>query len=93
MTFANVNLLKLPNGCYLAVTTYHSKGGEKRNFNSEIGIATSDGRKIKVLIEESERINKCQRLIARRKKVDMRVQAIGTKPESYCKEHIKGLET
>ena len=31
-------------------------------------ITTSDGRKIKVLIEESERIKRCQRLIARRKK-------------------------
>ena len=31
-------------------------------------ITTSEGRKYKVLIEESERIKKCQRLIARRKK-------------------------
>ena len=31
-------------------------------------ITTSEGKKYKVLIEESERIKKCQRLIARRKK-------------------------
>ena len=31
-------------------------------------ITTSDGKKYKVLIGESERIKKCQRLIARRKK-------------------------
>ncbi len=74
--FANAKLLSLPDGYYLAITTYCNKGGEQKNYKPEIGIdmgikttiTTSDGRKIKVLIEESERIKKCQRLIARRKK-------------------------
>ncbi|MBR4196299.1 MAG: transposase [Synergistaceae bacterium] len=74
--FANANLLSLPDGYYLVITTYQNKGGEKRKYKSEIGIdmgikttiTTSDGEKYKVLIGESERIKKCQRLIARRKK-------------------------
>ncbi len=51
---ANAKLLNLSDGYYLAVTTYYVKGGEKRKY--------------KVLIGESERIKKCQRLTARRKK-------------------------
>ncbi len=74
--FANAKLLNLPDGYYLAITTYQNKGGEQRKYKPEIGIdmgikttiTTSDGRKYKVLIEESERLKKCQRLIARRKK-------------------------
>ena len=74
--FANAKLLNLPDGYYLAVTTFQNKGGEKRKYKPEIGIdmgikttvTTSEGRKIKVLVEESERIKKSQRLIARRKK-------------------------
>ena len=73
---ANAKLLNLPDGYYLAVTTYCDKGGETRKYKHEIGIdmgikttiTTSDGKKHKVLIGESERIKKCQRLIARRKK-------------------------
>ena len=74
--FANAKLLNLPDGYHLAITTYQNKGGETKKYKPEIGIdmgikttiTTSDGRKYKVLIEESERIKKCQRLIARRKK-------------------------
>ena len=74
--FANAKLLSLSDGYYLAVTTYQNNGGEKRKLKPEIGIdmgikttiTTSEGKKYKVLIEESERIKKCQRLIARRKK-------------------------
>ena len=73
---ANAKLLNLPDGYYLAVTTYCDKRGETKKYKHEIGIdmrikttiTTSDGKKHKVLIEESERIKKCQRLIARRKK-------------------------
>ena len=76
LEFANAKLLNLPDGYYLAVTTYQNKGGEQKNYKPEIGIdmgietsvTTSEGRKYYVLIEESERIKKCQRLIARRKK-------------------------
>ena len=76
LEFANAKLLNLPDGYYLAITTYQNKGSENKKYKSEIGIdmgikttiTTSNGRKYKVLIEESERIKKCQRLIARRKK-------------------------
>ena len=76
LEFANAKLLNLPDGYYIAITTYQSKRGETRKYKPEIGIdmgikttiTTSDGKKIKVLIGESERIKKCQRLIARRKK-------------------------
>ena len=72
---ANAKLLNLPDGYYLAVTTYQNRG-EKKKYKPEIGIdmgikttiTTSDGRKFKVFVGESERIKKCQRLIARRKK-------------------------
>ena len=74
--FANAKLLSLPDGYYLDITTYQNKGGEHREYKPEIGIdmgikttiTTSEGKKYKVLIEESERLKKCQRLIARRKK-------------------------
>ena len=73
LEFANAKLLNLPDGYYLAITTYQNKGGEKKKYKPEIGIdmgikttiTTSDGRKFKVLIEESERLKKCQRLIIR----------------------------
>ena len=76
LEFANAKLLNLPDGYYLAITTYRNKVGETKKYKPEIGIdmgikttiTTSDGKKYKVLIEESERIKKCQRLIARRKK-------------------------
>ena len=76
LEFANAKLFNLPDGYYLAITTYKNKGGETKKNKPEIGIdmgikttiTTSDGKKYKVLIEESERIKKCQRLIARRKK-------------------------
>ncbi len=76
LELANAKLLNLPDGYYLAITTYQNKGGEKKKYKPEIGIdmgikttiTTSDGRKFKVLIGESERLKKCQRLIARRKK-------------------------
>ena len=76
LEFANAKLLNLPNGYYLAITTYQNKGGEKKKYKPETGIdmgikttiTTSDGRKFKVLIGESEQLKKYQRLIARRKK-------------------------
>ena len=76
LELANAKLLNLPDGYYLVVTTYQDKGGEKRKYKPEIGIdmvskmtiTTSAGRKFKASIGESERLKKCQRLIARREK-------------------------
>ena len=83
LEIANAKLLNLPDGYYLAVTTYQNKGGETKKYKPEIGIdmgikttiTTSEGKKYKVQIEESERIKKCQRLIARRKKGSSNAQA------------------
>ena len=83
LEFANAKLLNLPDGYYLAVTTFQNKECEQRKYKTAIGIdigiktsvTTSEGRKYHVLIEESERLKKCQLLVARRKKV----QATGTK--------------
>ncbi len=57
LEFANAKLLNLPDGYYLAITTYQNKGGEKRKYKPEIGIdmgikttiTTSGGKKYKVL--------------------------------------------
>ena len=76
LEFANAKLLNLPDGYYLAITTFQNKGGEQKNYKPEIGIdmgiktsaTTLDGSKYHVLIEESEQLKKCQRLVARRKK-------------------------
>ncbi|MBQ2615567.1 MAG: hypothetical protein IJF90_01780, partial [Synergistaceae bacterium] len=51
LEFANAKLLNLPDGYYLAITTYQNKGGEKKKHKPEIGIdmgikttiTTSDG--------------------------------------------------
>ena len=74
--YANAKLLNLPDGYYIAVTTFQNKAGEQKKYKSKIGIdmgiktsiTTSDGKKFKVLIGETKRLKKCQRLIARRKK-------------------------
>ena len=74
--YANAKLLYLPDGYYIAVTTYQNKSDSKKKYKSEIGIdmgiktsiTTSEGKKFKVLIGESERLKKCQRALARKKK-------------------------
>ena len=94
LEFANAMLLNLPDGYYLAITTYQNKGGEKKKYKPEIGIdmgikttiTTSNGRKFKVLIGESERLKKCQRLIARREKGSSnRYRALKLMRKSYQK--------
>ena len=77
LEFANAKLLNLPTGYYLAVTTYQDKKiSSNQSYKPEIGIdmgiktsiTTSEGKKIKVLIGETERIKKQQRALARKKK-------------------------
>ena len=71
--FANAKLLNLPDGYYIAVTTFQNKGGEKKKYKPKIGIdmgiktsiTTSEGEKIKVYVEETERIKKLQRKLMR----------------------------
>ena len=74
--FANAKLLNLPDGYYVAVTTFQNKGGEIKKYKPEIGIdmgiktsiTTSEGQKIKVFVVETKRLKKIQRRIAKRKK-------------------------
>lgn len=75
---ANANLLKRPDGYYLKVTAYINKKNfkEKPKNGREIGldfgiktnITTSEGEKLDVSVEESDRLRKLQRKMFRRMK-------------------------
>lgn len=75
---ANANLIKKPGGYYLKVTAYINKENfkEKPSNGKEIGldfgiktnITTSEGEKIDISIEESDRLKKLQREMFRRTK-------------------------
>ena len=79
--FANANLIQKPDGYYIQITTYTNKSKENskqnnNNNNKEVGldfgihtnITTSEGEKIDVSVEESERLKKLQREMFRRTK-------------------------
>ena len=77
--FANANLIQKPDGYYIQITTYTNKSKEnnkQNNNNKEVGldfgiktnITTSEGEKIDVSVEESERLKKLQRQMFRRTK-------------------------
>ena len=75
---ANANLVKKPDGCYLKVTAFINKENfkEKQRNGKEIGldfgiksnITTSEGGKLDVSVEESERLKKLQKELFRRVK-------------------------
>ena len=73
---ANAKLLNEPDGYYLAVTTFQDKRGEIKKYKPPIGIdmgiktsiTTSEGKKYKVFVGETERLKKLQRRIAKREK-------------------------
>ena len=75
---ANANLVKKPDGYYLKVTAYINKENfkqEKKNgkeigldFGIKTNITTSEGEKLDVNVEESERLKKLQRELFRRVK-------------------------
>lgn len=68
---ANANLIKRPDGYYLKVTTYINKENFKTqktngkeiglDFGIKTNITTSDGEKLDVYVEESERLKKLQK--------------------------------
>ena len=76
--FANANLVKKPDGYYLKVTCYINKENfkEKPRNGKEIGldfgiktnITTSEGEKLDVSVEESDRLKRLQRELERRAK-------------------------
>ena len=73
---ANAKLLNLPDGYYVAVTTFQYKEGEIKKYKPEIGIdmgiktsiTTSEGKKINIFVGETKRLKKIQRRIMKRKK-------------------------
>ena len=76
--FANANLLKKPDGFYLKVTCYQNKEDveEQETNRKEIGldfgiktnITTSEGEKLDVSVQESDRLKMLQRELQRRVK-------------------------
>ena len=76
--YANANLLKKPDGYYLKVTCYIDKDkiGQAKTNGKELGldfgiktnITTSEGEKIDVSVEESERLKKLQAKLERQVK-------------------------
>jgi putative transposase len=73
--FANANLIHKPDGYYLKVTCYLSKGSIKQKQNNkELGldfgiktsITTSDSKKIDISIQESEHLKKLQKNLQRK---------------------------
>lgn len=76
--FACVELLKTPKGYYLSITTYINKDilSKKSFIQDTLGIdfgcqtnfTTSKGEKINCIVEESERLKRLQRKLARQEK-------------------------
>ena len=76
--YANANLIKKPDGYYLKVTCYINKDSLPKSttndkeigldFGIKTNITTSEGEKIDVSVEESERLKKLQRKLQNQKK-------------------------
>ena len=76
--YANANLLKKPDGYYLKVTCYINKDSLPKattngkeiglDFGIKTNITTSEGEKLDVSIEESERLKMLQRKLQHQKK-------------------------
>lgn len=72
---ANANLIRKPDGYYLKITTFtnkekyqeQSKNGKEigLDFGIKTTITTSEGEKIKISVEESERLKKLQKKMFR----------------------------
>ena len=75
---ANANLIRKPDGYYLKVTCFINKGNLEKtktngkdiglDFGAKTSITTSEGEKLDLTVEESDRLKKLQREIFRRKK-------------------------
>ena len=110
---ANANLIKKPDGYYLKVTAYINKENfkEKLSNGKEIGldfgiktnITTSEGEKIDISIEESDRLKKLQREMFRRtkgsnnryktiKKIQREYQKISNKKQDKANKIVSKLK-
>ena len=110
---ANANLIKKPDGYYLKVTTYINKENfkEKPSNGKEIGldfgiktnITTSEGEKLDISIEESERLKKLQKQLFRKikgsnnrnktiKKIQREYQKISQRKQDKANKIISKLK-
>ena len=110
---ANANLVKKPDGYYLKVTCFINKENWKiqqtngkeigLDFGIKTNITTSEGKKINVSVEESERLKKLQREMFRRtkgsnnryktiKKIQREYQKIGNKKTDKANKVVHELK-
>ena len=110
---ANANLIKKPDGYYLKVTAYINKENfkEKPSNGKEIGldfgiktnITTSEGEKIDISVEESDRLKKLQKELFRRtkgsnnryktiKKIQREYQKISNKKQDKANKIVSKLK-
>lgn len=110
---SNANLIKKPDGYYLKVTAYINKENfkEKPSNGKEIGldfgiktnITTSEGEKLDISIEESERLKTLQRELFRRvkgsnnryktiKKIQREYQKISNKKQDKANKIVSKLK-
>ena len=110
---ANANLIKKPDGYYLKVTAYINKenfkilpSNEKEiglDFGIKTNITTSEGEKIDISIEESERLKKLQKQLFKRikgsnnryktmKKLQREYQKISNKKQDKANKIVSKLK-
>ena len=110
---ANANLIKKPDGYYLKVTAYINKENfkEKPSSGKEIGldfgiktnITTSEGEKLDISIEESERLKKLQKQLFRKikgsnnryktiKKIQREYQKLSNKKQDKANKIVSKLK-
>ena len=74
--FANAKILNTPKGYYVAITVFKEKTKESKQYLDEIGVdfgckdnlTTSENQKFNCYVEETERLKKLQRKLAKQKK-------------------------
>ena len=110
---ANANLIKKPDGYYLKVTAYINKENIKQietngkeiglDFGIKTNIITSEGEKLDVSVEESDRLKKLQRELFRRvkgsnnryktiKKIQREYQKLSNKKQDKANKIVSKLK-
>ena len=110
---ANANLIKKPDGYYLKVTAYINKENFKTppsngkdiglDFGIKTNITTSEGEKLDISIEESERLKRLQKQLFRRvkgsnnryktiKKIQREYQKISNKKQDKANKIVSKLK-
>ena len=110
---ANANLIKKPDGYYLKVTAYINKENYKQietngkeiglDFGIKTNITTSEGEKLDVSVEESDRLKKLQRELFRRvkgsnnryktiKKIQREYQKLSNKKQDKANKIVSKLK-